>query len=309
MKLIELIIDENDELNGIDAISVVENPAIEEDFVALNSDTQEVKLQAIDNEKRILMGPALIPNKPIFRRGNDEDYYIFFTEETVRKASELYLKRGNQGNATLEHEMKLSGLTLIESWIKEDDVHDKSVKLGLNAPIGTWMVTMKVDNDEVWNDYVKTGKVKGFSIEGKFADKMERPQEKLDELLNAIDEMQLEELKQLLSGVELETYNDYPESARNNAKKVLRWREEHGDEVKGMTRVGWTRANQLAKGENLSRSTIARMASFKRHQKNAEINPEYKSTPWKDKGYVAWLGWGGTSGINWAINKLKSIDN
>jgi hypothetical protein len=105
-----------------------------------------------------------------------------------------------------------------------------------------------------------------------------------------------------------ETYNDYPESASNNAKKVLRWKEEHGDEVKGMTQVGWTRANQLAKRERISRETIARMASFKRHQKNAEIDPKFKGTPWKDKGYVAWLGWGGTSGVEWAIRKLKQID-
>ena len=88
-----------------------------------------------------------------------------------------------------------------------------------------------------------------------------------------------------------ETYNDYPESASNNAKKVLRWRDEHGDEVKGMTATGWQRANQLAKKEKISRTTIARMASFKRHQKNAEIDPKYKATPWKDNGYVAWLGW------------------
>ena len=106
-----------------------------------------------------------------------------------------------------------------------------------------------------------------------------------------------------------DSYNDYPESAKNNAKKVLEWREKYGDEVKGMTRVGWTRANQLAKGENISRDTIARMASFMRHKKNAEVSAENKSTPWKDKGRVAWLGWGGTSGINWAINKLKTIDN
>ena len=109
--------------------------------------------------------------------------------------------------------------------------------------------------------------------------------------------------------IKLETYNDYPESASNNACKVLRWIDEHGrDEVKGMTRIGITRANQLCSKSNISRETISRMASFKRHQKNAEINPEFKATPWKDKGYVAWLGWGGTSGINWAIRKLKQID-
>lgn len=116
----------------------------------------------------------------------------------------------------------------------------------------------------------------------------------------------LEKLEEI--SIKFQTYNDYPQSATNNAKKVLRWREEHGDEVKGMTRVGWTRANQLARKQKISRDTIARMASFKRHEKNAKINPDFKSTPWKDKGYVAWLGWGGTSGINWAINKLKQID-
>ena len=107
--------------------------------------------------------------------------------------------------------------------------------------------------------------------------------------------------------IAFETYNDYPEAAKNNACKVLRWRDEHGDEVKGMTRVGWTRANQLCKGENISESTIARMAAFARHRQNAEVSPEFKSTPWKDKGYVAWLGWGGTTGVEWASRKLESI--
>lgn len=107
-----------------------------------------------------------------------------------------------------------------------------------------------------------------------------------------------------------ETYNDYPQSATNNAKKVLKWRDEHGrDEVKGGTAVGWTRANQLAKREKISRETIGRMAAFKRHEKNAKVDEKYKSTPWKDKGYVAWLLWGGTSGVNWAIKKKESIDN
>ena len=105
------------------------------------------------------------------------------------------------------------------------------------------------------------------------------------------------------------TYNDYPESASNNAKKVLAWKKKYGSEVKGMTSVGWTRANQLASKEKLSYKTIARMAAFKRHQKNATIDPKYKSTPWKDRGYVAWLGWGGTSGVNWAIKKAESLRN
>ena len=107
---------------------------------------------------------------------------------------------------------------------------------------------------------------------------------------------------------EFESYNDYPESARQNACKVLRWREEHGEEVQGMTQIGWTRANQLCKGENISRETVARMSGFIRHKQNSEIAPEFTGTPWKDKGYVAWLGWGGTEGIEWAQRKLDQID-
>jgi hypothetical protein len=115
--------------------------------------------------------------------------------------------------------------------------------------------------------------------------------------------------KSLTPPTMFESTNEYPESASNNACKVLRWREEHGDEVKGMTQIGWTRANQLCNKENISEETIARMASFARHRQNAEVAEEFKSTPWKDKGYVAWLGWGGTSGIEWASNKLESIRN
>ena len=108
---------------------------------------------------------------------------------------------------------------------------------------------------------------------------------------------------------EFQSYDDYPSSVKGNACKAIKWKEEHGDEVKGMTQVGWIRANQLCKGEKISEETIARMSGFQRHKKNSEVAPEYKDTPWKDKGYVAWLGWGGTTGINWAADKLKSIRN
>jgi len=190
MNIIELILDENDELNGIEAISVVENPAIEENFIFLKA--EEVKLAEVDKEKRILMGAALIPNKPIYRKNDKEEFYIFFSKETVVQASQLYLKGGKQGNATLEHQKDIKGMTVVESWLVEDEVHDKSRKYGLNMPLGTWMVSMKVDNDEIWNDYVKTGKVKGFSIEGYFADKVAMPKAELstdDKLVKNIIEI------------------------------------------------------------------------------------------------------------------------
>jgi len=193
MEIIELIIDENEEYSGIEAISVVESPAIEEDFIALKNE-ELIRLAEISKEKRLLIGAALIPDKPIYRKSGDHEFYIYFSKETVEKASQMFLKSGNQGQATMEHtDQKLEGMTVVESWLIEDETHDKSRKYGLELPLGTWMVAMKVDNDDIWNNYVKEGKVKGFSIEGYFADKLNRPKDKQvdqltedDKLLNKI---------------------------------------------------------------------------------------------------------------------------
>lgn len=204
MEIIELVIDENEELSGIEAISVVESPAIEEDFIALKNQEQ-IRLAEVSKEKRLLMGAALIPEKPIYRKSGDHEFYIYFSKDTVAKASQMFLKAGNQGQATLEHtEEKLSGMTIVESWLIEDDVHDKSRKYGLDMPIGTWMVAMKVDNDDIWNNYVKEGKVKGFSIEGYFADKLNRPQDKQQDQLSEDDKL-LNEIIDVLKESETNT--------------------------------------------------------------------------------------------------------
>ena len=193
MNLVELVIDEKDELSGVDAISVVESPAIESNFVALKS--EEIKLAQVDTEKRILMGPVLIPEKPIYRRDGDYEYYIYFSKDTVNKASQLFFKKGNQNNWTLEHEKNIKGLTVVESWIVEDTQKDKSSIYNLSVPIGTWMASVKVEDDTIWNDFVKTGKVKGFSLEGFFADKYDKK-----ELSKQIteEEIIIEKIKQLL---------------------------------------------------------------------------------------------------------------
>jgi hypothetical protein len=305
MEVIELYIDENNEFSGIEAISVVENPAIEEDFIALKK--HEVQLAEVDTEKRILMGAALVPNKKIYRTNGDEEYYIFFSEDTVRKASELFLSRGKQNNSTLEHDVQLSGMSVVESWIVEDTTKDKSRKYDLNVPVGTWMVSVKVNNDQIWEEFVKSGKVKGFSIEGFFADKLDGPKESVEEDFSS-DELEaiatlydLEDAMLASYGEELESYADYPESASNNAKRALEWKKENGSSCG--TSVGWRRASQLANKQPLSRSTIARMASFKRHQQNKDV-------PYSEGcGGIMWDAWGGTSGVEWAISKLKSIDN
>tara|TARA_R110001592_G_scaffold19335_4_gene79481 strand:+ start:13320 stop:13904 length:585 start_codon:yes stop_codon:yes gene_type:complete len=193
MKIIELILDEEDFEAGVEAISIVENPAIESDFVALKN--QEVKLAEVSSEKKILMGPLLIPNKPIYRNGSEGEYYIYFSKETIEKASQMFLQNGNQSNSTLEHARALNGLTLVESWLVEDKAKDKSAVYGLDVPVGTWMGSVKVQNDKVWNEFVKTKKVKGFSIEGYFADKMEAPKEAIEEQMA---EQLLNQIKQII---------------------------------------------------------------------------------------------------------------
>ncbi len=241
----------------------------------------------------------------IYRRNSEGEYFIKFSEETVRKASQLFLSRGKQNNATLEHEVEIGGLSVVESWIIEDEVQDKSRKYGLNMPLGTWMVSVKVNNDEIWEEFVKTNRVKGFSIEGFFTDKLDRPKESVKEEAElSYEEMaKLYEIEEILSAsnnVELASYSDYPQAAVNNAKRALKWKKENGSSCG--TPVGWRRASQIASKSGLSRSVIARMASFKRHQ-------QHKDVPYSEGcGGLMWDAWGGSAGVNWAISKLKQID-
>ena len=297
MEIIELLIDENKIESGINAVSVVESPAIEENFVALKK--HEVELKEVDGEKRILMGAALVPNKQIYRKNGDKEFYIYFSEETVRKASELFLMRANQNNATLEHEKKmLEGMSVVESWIIEDEKTDKSRLYNFNLPKGTWMISMKVNNDEIWNK-VKAGEVKGFSIEGYFVDKYEMSLQETEEdrLIKAIRDLILKD-----ENYNLETYNDYPKEASENAKIALRYAEENGWGDCG-TPVGKARANQLANGENISEDTISRMASFERHRQSSQKELG------DGCGRLMWLAWGGDAGVEWAQRKLEQIRN
>ena len=188
MDIVELFIDEEDEISGIEAVSIVENPAIEEDFIALKN--HEVKFAEVNKEKRILMGAALIPNKPIYRRSEENEYYIYFSRDTVRKASELYLKHNNHHKATYQHQDRVSGVLTIESWIKEGDM-DKSKMYGYDLPNGTWFVKMKIENEELWQK-IKAGELKGLSIEGYFTDKFESMQNQQptdQEILEALNEI------------------------------------------------------------------------------------------------------------------------
>lgn len=159
----------NEEENeGVYAVSLVSDPAIGVQFVTL-SKQKEIKLATINEEQRILLGAVLIPDQPIYRVQDGHEFNIVFPKETIKKVQHNFSQQGYQNNSTIEHSGKqIQNVTFVETWIKEDEVHDKSTMYGFNEPIGTWYAAMKVNNDEIWNDYVKTGKVKGFSIDGVF---------------------------------------------------------------------------------------------------------------------------------------------
>jgi len=190
--IVELVIDDDSQELAIDAISLVSAPAIEQDFVYFGKEKNNLTFAKVDEEKRMLVSPALIPNKQIFRYdpNTDSEYYVYFSPATVRKASELYLKHNNHHKATYEHQDRVSGVLTVESWIKEGDM-DKSKLYGFDLPNGTWFVKMKIQNEDLWNK-IKEGELKGLSIEGYFTDKMAKMSERKptdEEILKALNEI------------------------------------------------------------------------------------------------------------------------
>ena len=172
------------------AISLVEDPAIEVDFIALSKQQIPIKLQ---DEKRLLIGAALIPDIPIYRILNGQEFYISFDQSCIERLAQNFLATCN--NITVEHEDLVEDVKVVESWIKTSE-NDKSNDYGFNFPIGTWCVAVKVNNDEIWNK-VKNGEYKGFSIEA-LVD--------LDEIINnniqlSMDNKELiDKIKELISG-------------------------------------------------------------------------------------------------------------
>ena len=199
-RIVELVIQDDNQELAIDAISLVSAPAIEQDFVYFGKEKSNLTLAKVDEEKRMLISPALIPNKNIVRydANTDSEYYVWFSKETVRKASELYLKHNNHHKATYEHQERVSGVLTVESWIIEDPKMDKANIYGFQLKKGTWMVKMKIDNEELWQD-IKSKKIRGLSIEGYFTDKFEAMQKRKPtdlEILSALNEIIKENKKQ-----------------------------------------------------------------------------------------------------------------
>ena len=169
VKVVEYTIDDSGYL-GVNCISLVDQPAIEIDFVALKSQPKKITQAAIDEgDRQMLYGAVMLPEQLIYRvDGMGGEYYAKYSAETIAKISQEYLKRNMHHNSNLQHEIPITGCTVVESWIKEGE-HDKSQNFGFNFPNGTWCIGMKIDNEEVWNA-VKQGDVKGFSLEGFFTE-------------------------------------------------------------------------------------------------------------------------------------------
>jgi len=298
----ELVI-EDEKVDEVFAISLVESPAIESNFVYF--DKEEIRFAAVNDEKRLVMGPILIPDKKIIRvDGTGMPYHVFFRPETIKRLSEMYLQKKYTDKATLEHDEKISGVNLVESWIVESRVKDKSAVYGLSMPVGTWMGTFKIDNDDIWNDYVKEGKVKGFSIEGLFGHNLVAATSHAYILEKDIEDLTIDEADVLLSlikdTVKLESYTDYGQEIRNNAKRGIELNEKNNN--KCATQTGKVRAQQLADGEAISVETIKRMYSYL-----SRAETYYDETDVNACGTISYLLWGGKSALSWSRNKLKEL--
>lgn len=186
MDNIELFIDETDEENGVESISLVESPALESDMVFLKK--QKIELQTVDDDKRIIIGLVLIPDKKIPRIDNGKEYTIFFSKETVAKAASLWMKRLKVNNASLEHEKKVDSISWFQSWMVDDPKMDKINLYNITgANEGTWAVMGKVNDNIIWAD-IKLGKYKGLSIEAFFKEKQEL----------SVDDLLLKEIKEII---------------------------------------------------------------------------------------------------------------
>ena len=144
------------------AISLVDYPAIEMPFVALKKESEQL-VKLANEERHLLVGAALVPDKPIYRNQDGEEFYVTFDKDVIRKMAYDYLANDRNNNVTLQHQDATNGVQMVESWIKEGE-NDKSDYYGLQAPIGSWIVTMKVNDPKIW-DGVKSGEFNGFSVE------------------------------------------------------------------------------------------------------------------------------------------------
>lgn len=182
------------------AISLVECPAIESDFVALSKEEEEQQQIFLEsNEKHLVIGPALIPNKDIYRNNGENEFYINFSKESIEKMSQNFMKEYRQYEVKTDHDKIADEVCVVESWLVSDSYKDKSNALGMTVPEGTWMVSLKVNNIETW-DRIKSGELKGFSVESMIS--LEEFEKQNDNNMNIEDnEMFFDKLKNVFKEV------------------------------------------------------------------------------------------------------------
>lgn len=214
IKVIEYGIDDEGTL-GVYAISVVEQPAIGVDFVAL-SEQHNVKFK--EDFRGLLYGALLIPDQLIYRRNEDtnEEYYVKYSKETIRAIAYNYLKQANQNNATVEHAKVVDGVSLVETWIIEGE-NDKSKNFGFSLPEGTWFGCMKVENEEV-KQQIQNKEVLGFSIEGNFIAEKEMYMSNQEPTL-------LEEIELAITEEIAMRYDDYMSAVNMTYSELKAWAE------------------------------------------------------------------------------------
>ena len=307
-ELFELILE--DEEDGIFANSLVAAGAIERDFVYFSN---EVRFAEVSDEKRLVAGPMLIPNKKILRLTEDgERYYVYFSEDTIENVARKFMKNGFGREVTLEHGDKTSGVYLTELWLVEQPTKDKSNLYGFTLPKGTLFAVYKVENEDVWKK-VKDGTFNGYSIEGLFehrkSDLKLSLEKAVDDLTEEEAEIFLGQIKAIIKKdkrygkgerIEMESYSDYPSGVKNNAKKGIELNLKNNN--KCATPVGKIRAQQLAKGEPISVETIKRIYSYL-----SRAETYYDETDMNACGTISFLLWGGKAGLGWSRNKLREL--
>ena len=191
----------NKKSKGVFAISLVNAPATGEHYIAMAKQDKIVKFAKVDEEQRILMGLVLQPDQLIYRVDeNGDEFEMFFSAETIKDFSQNFFQSGFQLNSKLEHDETIENVTFVESWLVADSKKDKSAAYGLSYPVGSWLVSMKVDNDDIWNNYIKTGELKGFSIDGMV--ELEEVNFKSNIQMSKSNKNILALLKQIVSGAE-----------------------------------------------------------------------------------------------------------
>ena len=299
-----------DASDGLFAVSFVESPAIERDFIFMS---KEIQFAEVSAERMLVAGPLLIPNKKILRLNADgSKYYVYFTEEGIETIGRKFMKDKLGDQVTLEHDAKTSGVYLSELWIVESPKTDKSALYGFTLPRGTLFGVYKVENKDVW-EKVKDGTFKGFSIEAilehRKSDLKLSLEKAIDDLTEAEAEIFLGQIKAIIrkdrryakgQRIEMESFADYGQGVRNNAKRGRELNEKNGN--KCATQVGKVRSAQLEKGEPISVETLKRIYSYL-----SRAEAYYDESDMNACGTISFLLWGGKSGLSYSRNKLREL--